>query len=286
MELIYYKYQGSDKLTMQKYFWILVISILFSLVISPTKIFAATSLCSQYQVNIDGGNNFATTITLDTRFENNRRPVDLRGKTLQIDIAGQQAVGIVEGSSFATFKLGKILPGKYSFTLRQGTIDSSGNFQANNFENIFSCRYSQFNPWPGLIIPDEGQNPEPTPIPATTTPVATKSLTQQLQEIFDINPVKGNFPASTLGELISKSFNLVLFIAGALMFYWIIWGVFHYIFSGGDKNELGKARARITWAIVGFLILLIVFALKEFLQTLFPADVRLPGGIPNISVPK
>lgn len=106
-----------------------------------------------------------------------------------------------------------------------------------------------------------------------------------LKEIFDINPVKGNFPSGTLGELISKAFDLVLFIAGVLMFYWIVWGVFHYIFSGGDKNELGKARARITWAIVGFLILLIVFALKEYLQTLFPADVRLPGGIPGIKEP-
>lgn len=104
-----------------------------------------------------------------------------------------------------------------------------------------------------------------------------------LKEIFDASPVKDKFPDGTLGELITKAFDLVLFIAGALMFYWIIWGVFHYLFSGGDKNELGKARARITWAIVGFLLLLIVFALKDYLQTIFP--VRLPGGITNVSIP-
>lgn len=106
-----------------------------------------------------------------------------------------------------------------------------------------------------------------------------------LKEIFAINPVKGNFPSGTLGEFLSKTFNLVFLVAGALMFFWIVWGVFHYIFAGGDKNELGKARARITWAIVGFLMLLIVFALKEFLQALFPIDVRLPGGIPGVSKP-
>lgn len=89
-----------------------------------------------------------------------------------------------------------------------------------------------------------------------------------------------------LGDILTSAFDLVLFIAGALMFFWILWGVFHYIFAGGSKEGLAKAQSRITWAIVGFLMLLVVFALKQYLETIFPVQVSLPGGIPNVTTPK
>lgn len=91
------------------------------------------------------------------------------------------------------------------------------------------------------------------------------------------------FPTATLGEILSKLFIVILFVASALMFYWMIWGVFHYIFAGGDKEGLGKAKKRITWAIVGFIIIVLSFALQQYLQTfLMP---QLPGGVTTITQP-
>lgn len=86
-----------------------------------------------------------------------------------------------------------------------------------------------------------------------------------------------------LGGVVSASLNLAIFIAGVLMFFWLIWGVFHYIFAGGDKEALGKARARITWAIVGFLIVIIAYAVSGFVKSIF--EQRLPGGVTPVSTP-
>lgn len=74
---------------------------------------------------------------------------------------------------------------------------------------------------------------------------------------------------ASLGSLISQFTSLALMIAGVLMFIWFIWGVFEYIFAGGNKDSLGKARKRMTWAIVGFLIFTISFAVSQYVSTIF-----------------
>ena len=105
-----------------------------------------------------------------------------------------------------------------------------------------------------------------------------------LNKIFAEDPIRKTFPNATLGEFISRLFVLILFLASALMFYWMVWGVFHYLFSGGDKENLGKARNRITWAIVGFVIIVISFAFSQYLQTIF--ETRLPEGVKSVLTPK
>lgn len=75
---------------------------------------------------------------------------------------------------------------------------------------------------------------------------------------------------SDLGGALSQTLNLVLFLAGILMIIWMSWGIFAFIFSGGEKEKVGKARARITYAIVGFLIVVVAFAAKQYLETIIP----------------
>lgn len=101
-----------------------------------------------------------------------------------------------------------------------------------------------------------------------------------LDKIFKEDPIRATFPNATLGEFLSRIFTVILFLASALMFYWIVWGIFHYLFSGGDKENLGKAQKRITWAIVGFIIIVISFALQQYLLTIFIP--KLPGGITTV----
>lgn len=79
-----------------------------------------------------------------------------------------------------------------------------------------------------------------------------------------------NLSNATLGSFISQILNVVFLVAGFLMFFWAFWGVFEYIFAGGNKEGLGKARARITWAIVGFIIVSAAFAISQFIEQLFP----------------
>lgn len=85
-----------------------------------------------------------------------------------------------------------------------------------------------------------------------------------------------------LGSFLSGLFNVVFYIAGFLVLFWLVWGIFQYIFAGGNKDALGKAQARITWAIVGFLILTISFAFSQYAQGLF--EPKLPN-LTNLTIP-
>lgn len=91
-----------------------------------------------------------------------------------------------------------------------------------------------------------------------------------LDAIFKASPVKTGagraIAEPTLGGVLSGFFDIILVAAGFLMFFWIIWGVFHYIFAGGNKDGLAKARSRIIWAVVGFIFILLAFSISQFLE--------------------
>ncbi|MFA5932633.1 MAG: pilin [Microgenomates group bacterium] len=86
-------------------------------------------------------------------------------------------------------------------------------------------------------------------------------------------PVGGNsaIASPTIGGIITPALEAVFLIASVLMFVWMVWGIFQYIFAGGEKEKLAKARSRITWAIVGFIIVLLAFTLSRYIQEIFPA---------------
>ena len=91
---------------------------------------------------------------------------------------------------------------------------------------------------------------------------------------YDVGKFPGlndNLRNATLGSALSQVLNIVFVVAGFLMFFWAFWGVFEYIFAGGNKEGLGKARAKITWVIVGFIILSLAFAISQYIEQLFPA---------------
>jgi hypothetical protein len=67
-------------------------------------------------------------------------------------------------------------------------------------------------------------------------------------------------------------YEIILWIAIVLMFSWMLWGIFQYLFAGGNKEALGKARSRITWAIVGFVIVVLAFTLQKYVKEIFPTQ--------------
>lgn len=95
------------------------------------------------------------------------------------------------------------------------------------------------------------------------------------------SPVKtgpNNFITSPdLGGLLSGLLNVAIYAGAFLMFFWMAWGVFQYIFAGGDKGVLDQAKKRITFAIIGFFIILLAYSAVGFLQTIIKpqnVDVR------------
>lgn len=117
-----------------------------------------------------------------------------------------------------------------------------------------------------------------------------KQLALQLPGLSGANTVAPQLPGlkyqgttpNLLTTILSDAVQIVFFIAGFLVLIWLVWGVFQYIFAGGDKAGLAKARSRITWAIVGFVFLLMSFVISEFAKELIPTQ---SVNVPKLSVP-
>lgn len=64
------------------------------------------------------------------------------------------------------------------------------------------------------------------------------------------------------------------FVIGALIFFFVmIIGAIQWISSGGDKAALESARGKIVNAIVGIILLFVVFALLRVIQTFFGINI-------------
>lgn len=87
-----------------------------------------------------------------------------------------------------------------------------------------------------------------------------------------INPPP-EIPSSWRGEiginaLLSNVIGL-FFAAGALAFIiMFVWGAVQMILSGGDKEAISKARARITWSIVGVVLLSLSYFIFQLLEAI------------------
>jgi len=80
-----------------------------------------------------------------------------------------------------------------------------------------------------------------------------------------------------LGPVLSGLLNIAFYVAFFLAFFYLVWGAFSYITAQGKKEELQKATARITWAIIGLIIVFLAYFIAQFAgQILKPTT----GGLP------
>lgn len=87
------------------------------------------------------------------------------------------------------------------------------------------------------------------------------NLTDSLSNVFSENPVSGNLH---LGDLVSRLLSVIILMAGFLMLIWLVWGAMQYITAGGEKEALAKARSRILYAIIGFILIILAYNIKMF----------------------
>lgn len=80
-----------------------------------------------------------------------------------------------------------------------------------------------------------------------------------------------------LGSFITPLLNIVFYLAAFFAFYWLIWGAFQYLTAKGEKEGLAKARAKITWALIGLMVVFMAFFIARFASEIFP-PIR--GGLP------
>lgn len=77
-------------------------------------------------------------------------------------------------------------------------------------------------------------------------------------------------PSNAMTEKILGNAITTFLIAGAVVSVLVItWGGIQWITSGGDKQKLAAARAHITWAVIGLIIMLISFFFVNSLSYFF-----------------
>lgn len=80
-----------------------------------------------------------------------------------------------------------------------------------------------------------------------------------------------------LASFISPLLNIAFYVVMLFAFAWLVWGAFSYITAQGKKEELAKARARITWALIGLVIVFLAYFVAKFAGEIFPPTT---GGLP------
>lgn len=73
--------------------------------------------------------------------------------------------------------------------------------------------------------------------------------------------------ALEFGGVIGVLINLVFVAGGMLVLYHLVIGALNWINSEGDKERLAKAQKTITNAVIGFFVLIMVWALFFLITT-------------------
>lgn len=86
-------------------------------------------------------------------------------------------------------------------------------------------------------------------------------------------PLSGQYDfgwITSLGDFISKQLlgatgGPLFAIFATITVFFIIFGGFKYLTSGGDKEALASARNTLTYAIIGFILLIFMFLVVRYL---------------------
>jgi len=78
---------------------------------------------------------------------------------------------------------------------------------------------------------------------------------------------------TTLSGALSSGITLFLIFGVILTLVIIIWSGVQWAASGGDKAKLQSARNRITWAVIGFILLLLSFFILNIVGYFFKVNL-------------
>lgn len=80
-------------------------------------------------------------------------------------------------------------------------------------------------------------------------------------KITPAGPAALSNPATGLGLIIVTGIRLFLFVAMITLLGFMLWGAYDWIISGGDKEAIQKAQAKIRNAVVGMILTIAALAI-------------------------
>lgn len=74
-------------------------------------------------------------------------------------------------------------------------------------------------------------------------------------------PLTNRGGAGGISFFLTKVVELIYLVAGIIFLFMVIISAFQWMLSGGDKEAVSKARGRLTWAIIGIVLLALAFVI-------------------------
>ena len=93
---------------------------------------------------------------------------------------------------------------------------------------------------------------------------AGKDIINRSKEKFDLfNPLgdKTDLPA-----LFTRISSFLLWLGTAMLTLMIIWGAFQILTAAGNEEQISKGRRTITWAVIGYILLLVATGINLIIK--------------------
>lgn len=84
-------------------------------------------------------------------------------------------------------------------------------------------------------------------------------------------PLKGfgGQPIEKLSDVINILVVFLYPLAGILLFIFLVWGGYDFLLSGGDPEKVKSGKAKITSALIGFILLVLSFFIVRLFSYIF-----------------
>lgn len=88
------------------------------------------------------------------------------------------------------------------------------------------------------------------------------------------NPANANLPIckdkdKNITTTVTDIINIILYVLGALAVIMIIYAGILYVLSGGDANNVTRAKNTLMYAIIGLIVALLAYAIVNFVIKTF-----------------
>ncbi len=105
-----------------------------------------------------------------------------------------------------------------------------------------------------------------------------------------INETDIGFRIPNFSELLSFMIRFFFVIAGLAALFYMLWGAFSWVVSGGESDAVEKARSKITAAVIGVLLIVATLAIIWSLENIvfkraICFGISCPVTLPNLLEP-
>lgn len=95
------------------------------------------------------------------------------------------------------------------------------------------------------------------------------------EEICGPLPTSTGGGSITIADIVNKLIAFIFPLSGILLFFFLVWGGYDFLLSGGNPEKIKSGQAKMTSAVIGFILLTASYLIVRLIAMIF----GLGGGI-------